>query len=381
VRNQLLIMTSAWLALGTACRQAVPIVAMEPIVASVKTVSSVGRVAGTLLCHGGKLYVSSFRRKEIAVVDLQTLKQTASIKLGTDSGKPKPKLTPPGDMAIAGGKLFVAQVFTKLVVVVDLKTLQPVGRLELGGSGRFAVAPDGKTIYYASNDRREFHVIDVATHRFRTVAYPKGGRGIGSAMVSPGGKRLYLGIQRGGQHLDGVKRGGGNAFLAVYDLEKNKYTGTVYLALIHPDNRSDDSIPQEMIFSPDGRTLYIAMMQSFGGIFMVDTRTLKIADNVALALREGNPVPFANPAGLALCDGRLLILNSANRELIVLDAKSYEVRTRVPLGRTGQPRAFVLHDRRAYVSWEDANLLLQMIDLRPALKQQKGGANRPAFGH
>jgi len=46
----------------------------------------------------------------------------------------------------------------------------------------------------------------------------------------PDGKRLYLGIQRGGKAPDGQEHSGGNCFLAAYDLTKQAYVGTVYLA-------------------------------------------------------------------------------------------------------------------------------------------------------
>lgn len=291
-----------------------------------------------LLIDKDRLFVSSFPSDELAVLD---------------RGRRKPRRVQaanPGESVVANGKVFVGLVFDK-VVVLDRDTLKEVRRLPLVGDGCFAASPDGKTVYYATNSRNEFHIIDTATFRFKTVPYPAGGRGIGhgSLAVAPDGKRLYLGIQRG-------QGPNGNCFLAVYDLAKDDYAGTVALFQTDQAGGSDDSIPAGMAFSPDGRLLYVGMMQCLVGVRVIDTQALRIANNVWFQPGPANR-HFANvdPLEVAVYRDWLLCVNRNNAELVVVDRATTKPLARLTFADGGQPmRTIAVRDDRLYLGGNQA---------------------------
>src|SRR5262245_43187899 len=321
-----------------------------------------------LVLDQGKLYVSSFHGDSLTVCDarkrrpLQKLHLDAYEELvpqlqdGREIGKKREvRLYPPGDLVAANGKLFVGQVFSDSVVVFDLATMWVVKRLPVGGEGNLAATADGKKVFFASNRKNEFYVIDTETYEYETVPYPPGGRGIGSAAVSPDQKRLYLGIQRGGRAPDGQEHGGGNSFLAVYDLEPKRYASTIYLAQLDQSGTSDDSTPDAITFSADGKQVIVGMFQSLAGIYVIDPATLKVERNVAFAPNAKNTYAWVDPLGLATYRGWLLSANWKNREVMVLDATSFRVLARVTFAdeRHVITRVVVAEDR-IYLVDQDA---------------------------
>ena len=252
-----------------------------------------------------------------------------------------------GDLVLAGGKVFVAQVFQGSLLVVDRNTFTPIKRLPLGGEGRLAASPDGRTVYFASNAEPQFHIIDTRTYQHRTVAYPPGGRGIGSLAVSPDGKRLYLGIQRGGRMPDGKQLSGGNSFLAAYDLTADRYVGTVFLARKRADGSGDDGIPTSLAFAPDGKRLYVGTFQSEAGVLVVDPLKMEVTGHIPFAPKQQKPpFPWVDPLSVAVYDRWLLVAVRRNQELAVVDLASHRVVARIaPLPATDIERVVVAGDR------------------------------------
>ena len=268
---------------------------------------------------------------------------------------------PPGDLIAANGKLFVGQIGSGSVVVFDLATMWVVNRLPVGGEGNLAATEDGRRVFFASNQKNEFHIIDTQTYKDETVPYPPGGRGIGSVAVSPDQKRLYLGIQRGGQAPDGKEHGGGNSFLAVYDLEQNKYSGMVYLAEIDASGTSDGSIPRAITFSADGRQMFVGMFQSKAGIYVIDPEKMKVLQNVPFTPNAGNSFPWVDPLGLATYRGWLLSANRNNREVMVLDSSSCRPLARLTFafGKHSVTRLVAAEDR-LYLGDEEAGCVYEL---------------------
>jgi DNA-binding beta-propeller fold protein YncE len=296
-----------------------------------------------LLVDQSKLYVSCFHGTNLTVIDTESRQAIHQIQLdayesvttrrgiwGIPFKKRHVILHPPGDVVAANGKLFVDQIFSDSLLVFDIATMWVVKRIPIQGEGYFAAAPDGKTVYFASNRKNEFYIIDTETYRFRSVPYPAGGRGIGSVALSPDGKRLFLGIQRGGTAPDGREHAGGNSFLAVYDLTKNAYAGTLYLAQILQAGDSDDATPWKLVFSRDGRLLYAGMFQSLAGIYVIDAEKLKIERSIPFAPNARNRhFTWVDPLALATYGSWLLAANRNNRELVVLDSSSYKLLARL----------------------------------------------------
>lgn len=332
----------------------------------------------------GRLFVSSFQGANISVFDLRTRELIKKIELdayevyvplkvkGKVIGKTREvRLYPPGEMVVANGKVFVGQVFSDQLVVLDLKTLRPIKRLPLGGEGVFAATSDGKTIYYASNQKSEFYSIDTEGYDYLTEPYPGGGRGIGSIALDPKEQRIYLGIQRGGAHPDGLERGGGNSFLAIFDLAKRKFEGTIYLATLPGPGWSDDSIPKKLLFSSDGRRLHIGMFQSLPGIRVVDTETRKILHDIPFAPNARNKhFPWVDPMSLEFAGDWLLSVNRHNREVAVMDQATNKPVARLSfVNGKHEPTCILAYDEFLYLCDPgcDCVHIISAADLRKCL--------------
>ncbi len=195
-----------------------------------------------LVIHDGKLWTSGFHAGRITALDLLTGKKLCHTQLDgyervveddVDGQKVQKKVTHHycgGSIVRAAGKLFVEQGFSDLILAIDPDTMRVLKRLPLG-DGLLAVTPDGKTVVCARTLKDEFHLIDAETYKHTTVPYPEGGTGVSAVAVSPEGRFVLLGIQRGGQP-PGAKEiiDKGNCFLAVYDLVQKKYAATLYMA-------------------------------------------------------------------------------------------------------------------------------------------------------
>jgi DNA-binding beta-propeller fold protein YncE len=311
---------------------------------------------GHFLVHQDRLFVSCFRGDVVCVIDRTTRKplhEVAAVAGGT-----------PGALIVANDKLFVGQIFANVVEVYDLKTLRPVKQLPLVGGGCFAAAADGKTVYYATNAQNEFHIIDTETYRYETVAYPEGGRGIGinSVALSPDGKRLYLGIQRGGKSPDGAARASGGCFLAVYDLTKRAYLANTYLGPTDGAVDPDPAIPAQMAFAPDGRQLYVGTFQSRAGIQVVDTVTLRLGTSIAFPKGPRNRhFAWVDPLCVSVYRGWLLAVNRNNNELVVVDRGSAQTVARLSFAGDGHALlALTVRDDAIYVGDNEARAVHEL---------------------
>jgi len=254
-------------------------------------------------------------------------------------------------------------VFGGCVAVYDEKTLEQLHLLPVGGEGALAASPDGKQVYFASNEKPQFCIIDTSSHAVRTVGYPSGGHGIGSVAVSPDGRRLFLGIQRDRAPLEAGMPAGGFSFLAAYDLKAKEYVGTLYLAQLGEGGKSDDAIPGQMAFGPDGR-LYVGMFQSRVGIHVIDAAALRAVGNIAFERTEGNKhFEWVDPTQLGFYGKWLLCVNRNNGELAVVE---YGTRKAVGLAKLGAAMTdvygFVVDGDRAYIG--TAKNLVYVADLR-----------------
>ena len=228
-----------------------------------------------------------------------------------------------GSIARAAGKLFVGQGFSDLILVIDPDTMRVIKRLPLG-DGLLAAAPDGRTVVCARSGKDEFHLIDAATYKHTTVPYPEGGTGISAVVVSPDGRFVVLGIQRGGQP-PGAKAviDKGNSFLAAYDLARKTYAATLYMA--SSDTRSVSEFVHALTYSPDGGTLYAGMFQAATGVRVIDPVRWKTLGDIRFGPNaRNNRFPYTDPLGLAFYRGRLFVANRGNQEVVVIDPVARE---------------------------------------------------------
>ena len=315
-----------------------------------------------LVEYGERLYISNWKAPQggnVAIVDPMSRAIESIIDLDKyeylrprDGGRVITQ-HPPGNIACANGKLFVGQIFSEFVLVIDIETQSIVKRIPIpgGGEGAIAVSPDGRHVYFASNRVSSLFIIDSATYEYGAVEYPTGGRGCLCVLPHPSHPLLYMGIQRGGKR-DGRRFTGGNCFLAVYDLSRRRYVGSVYLAEVD-GNRSDDSTPICLTFDESSSRLFIGMFQSLRGICVVDELGREILDNFRFAPNSKNRYfRWVDSLSQALHRGQLLSVNRNNRELVTLDKRTGRVESSVYLGEASNgPHSVTVFGDVAIISY------------------------------
>ena len=322
-----------------------------------------------LLKHDGRLFVSNWgapQKGSIAIVNPEARAIEGIIELDKYEQRLPPDgrrvvLThPPGNIACADGKLFVGQAFSDLILVIDIETQSIVKRIPIpgGGEGAIAASPDGRHVYFASNNVPSFFVIDSATYEYSTVGYPQGGRGSLCVLPHPYKPLLYIGIQRGG-NIHGVTYPGGNSFLAVYDLAQHSYVGNLYLAEVE-NEVSDDSIPACLTYDEAHSCLFVGMFQSLRGICRVDERGGEILGNLRFSPNSRNEhFRWADPLSQALYRDKLLSVNRNNRELVMLDKLNGRIEHSVYLGEAPNgPHSVAVFDDTAIISYPEREGLI-----------------------
>ncbi len=162
---------------------------------------------------------------------------------------------------------------------------------------------------------------------------------------------LYIGIQRGGV-LDGTSLPGGNCFLATYDLARQRYANTLYLAEVF-GSRSDDATPVCLTYDDEQNRLLVGMFQSLRGICTVDESGSRIMSNWRFERKASNShFRWVDPLSQTLYRDLLLSVNRNNRELVILDRQSGYVRHSVHLGEAPDgPHSVVVVDDTAVISY------------------------------
>jgi DNA-binding beta-propeller fold protein YncE len=343
-----------------------------------------------LAIRDGKLYISGFHAGRVSALDLMTGEPLGEVLLDgyervieeeADGKTLRTRVVEPyngGQIVHASGRLFVEQVFSDSLLVIDPDSMRVVRRLPLGGEGALAATPDGKTIVHALNLKGEFHLIDAEAYTHTAVAYPEGGRGVGAVVVSPDGRSVVLGLQRGGQPPGGkpVIRGG-NTFLAVYDLAGERYTATLYLA--SSDTHSVSEFAWALAYSPDGRTLYAGMFQATTGVRVIDPAGWEVTGDIRFEPNARNEhFAHTNPLGLAFCRGWLFVANRENQEVVVIDPGTRRPAARLRFADgTHHFRHVLSEGDRAYLADQDAVYELDAVPLARRLAARAGRGDGP----
>ena len=294
-------------------------------------------------------------RSIIRTIDLDNYEAKSAKK-----GKREIRKYPPGTVTIADGRLFVGQVFSDYVLVIDLETQTIVKRISIpgGGQGQLTTSRDGNTVYFASNIKNQFFIIDSATYDFTPVHYPEGSRGCMSIHAHPQKAILFIGIQRGG-NLDGKSYFGGNSFLAVYDLSKAKYITSVYLAEVL-NGRSDDSTPICINYDQKNNVVYVGMFQSKKGIYVIDGDTYEIVKNISFKANKYNKhFQWVDPLSQVVLDNVILSINRNNCEIVSIEKNTLKIIKAVFLGDAPNgPRDIVTFNNEAIISYPERNGLI-----------------------
>ena len=315
-----------------------------------------------LLKHDGRLFVSNWGVPSVGniaiinpearaiegIIELDKYEQRAS----TD-GRRVVHQHPPGSIACADGKLFVGQVFSDFLLVIDIETQSIIKRIGIpgGGEGAVAVSSDGRNVYFASNKIPAFFIIDSATYEFTSVDYPQSARGSLCVLPHPSKPLIYIGIQRGNSPR-GVSPLGGGCSLAVYDLDRQRYVGNLYLAEVER-GVSDASTPVCLTYDEAHACLFVGMFQSLRGICRVDELGREILGNLQFSPNSRNEYfRWVDPLSQALYRNRLLSVNRNNRELVMLDKLTGHIEHSVYLGEAPNgPHSVVVFGDMAIISY------------------------------
>ena len=328
-----------------------------------------------LLKHEGRLFVSNWgapQKGNIAIINPEARSIEGIIELDkyeqlrpTDGGRIVVQ-HPPGNIACAGGKLFVGQVFSDFVLVIDIESQSIINRILIpgGGEGAIAASPDGRHVYFASNKVPSFFVIDSATYSYSAVDYPRGNRGSLCVLPHPSEPLLYIGISSG-NNPRGVTPPRGGSFLAVYDLNRHRYVGSLYLAEVER-GRSDTSSPICLTYDEAHSCLFVGMFQSMRGICRVDELGGEILDNLRFVPNSRNKhFRWADPLSQTLYRDKLLSVNRNNRELVTLNKLTGHIERSVYLGEAPNgPHSVAVFGDMAVISYPERGGII-FHDLAP----------------
>lgn len=291
----------------------------------------------------------------IRTIDLDKYKVVSS-----QNGIREIRSHPPGSLVVADGCLFVGQVFSEVILAIDLATHAIVKRIAIpgGGDGQLAVSHDEKEVYFGSNRGNQFYVIDSATYAVTAVPYPEGGRGCMSLLRHPTQPLLYIGVQRGGR-INGQRYPHANSYLAIYDLSRQAYVADAQLAEVK-DGRADDATPTCLTYDDIHNRLYVGMFQSHRGICVLDAGTGRSVQDIRFEPNSwSKPFSWVDPLSQALTVSSLLTVNRNNRELVVLNRTSLQLKKSVFLGDAPNgPRAVLVWRDHAVVSYPCRNGLI-----------------------
>jgi YVTN family beta-propeller protein len=202
-----------------------------------------------------------------------------------------------------GRTLFVASEDTGRAVFVDSRSGRTRATASVGGEPEgIAVRPDGRVVYVTSESDSSIAVLDARTARVIThVAVGERPRGIA---FTRDGARAYVTCELAGT-------------VAVIDARTHRL-------LASPRMPGDAPRPMGVALAPDGRTVWVTTGR--GGLLVaLDATTLQVRGSVPVGER---------PWGVAAStDGRYVYTaNGPSNDVSVVDATTLQVTRRVPVG-------------------------------------------------
>jgi YVTN family beta-propeller protein len=230
---------------------------------------------------------------EIAVVDLETRKQTGTIDVS-------PYIAPHGIQVDQNGTLYVTCDLSRKLLVIDPKSRSIVAAIDNEGTGHWiAVLPDASKAYITNkNDRLFVSVIDLKVRKIvARVPAPNGTQGV---VASPDGSRVL--VMDSGEPvllvintktdtvvdkvtLEGNTRGGykprysldGSTIVTMTEnpplvnvLDAKNLHGKQQVFPVGKD-------PMGFAFAPDGKTLLVAN-HGDGTVTVIDLKASKVVD-------------------------------------------------------------------------------------------------------
>jgi DNA-binding beta-propeller fold protein YncE len=291
-------------------------------------------------------------------------------------------------------RLFIADSNHNRIVVTDFagKLLETIGSgaaaktdgdfAQAGFNRPQGMALDGETLYVADTENHLIRRVDLKTKRVETIGGTgkiedfdgSGGIGVKTALRSPWdlslvGRKLYIAMA--GSH---------QIWLA--DLDKNTlepYAGTRAEARIDGNVR-EAAFSQPSGIVSDGKKLWVADSEA-NIIREINFQTEAVETLVGGDLfqfgdkdGEGDDVLLQHPLGVALYDRKILIADTYNHKIKILDAEKRLVETFLGTGKSGQidgagdaafyePAGLSVADGKLFVA-DTNNHAIRTVDLK-----------------
>lgn len=290
-------------------------------------------------------------------------------------------------------RLFISDSNHNRIVVTDLngKFIETIG----GGTAAWAdgdfstaafnrpqgLALDGTRLYVADTENQRIRLVDLKAKKVSTIS----GTGNLEDFTGEGGNALKTGL-RSPWDLSLV---GKDLFIAMagshqiwrMDLEKNllePYAGTLIEARID-GKRSLSAFAQPSGITSDGKNLFVADSES-NIIRKIDFQKETVETLVGGDLYvfgdadgEGDDVRLQHPLGVTMFEGKVLIADTYNHKIKLLDAKTRTVKTFLGTGKSGQtdgkaptfyePAGLSIADGKLYVA-DTNNHAIRVVDLQ-----------------
>ncbi len=247
----------------------------------------------------GKVYASNTDSNTVAVIDLETGLETATIPVGSE---PRGLARTPD-----GSLVFVPNRFSNSVSVIDTATDLVTSTISLsGGAEPYAceVTPDGARVYVVNksgNSASDVSVIDVTT-LLETTVIPLTGTGPEGLAISPDGAFVYV-INRSSATVDIISTASDTVVASGIDApgsprdavftpngEKVYVVGEGGLAVLPGDGTVPGSVPmipeasgRDVAVAADGARVYVAGGPWDATITAVDTSSDTIAGTANLS--------------------------------------------------------------------------------------------------
>jgi YVTN family beta-propeller protein len=227
-------------------------------------------------------------------------------------------------LAADGRTLYVSDVAANALLAYPLVhgELGPPRRALVGLSPVHMVQTlDGRAVFVTNFGAASVSVVDAATWRVTTtIAVPAGPHGIA---ISPDGRWIYVACASGGA-------------IAVIDAQRATLAGTIALPVA--------SRPYGVALSRDGRYLY-APDNFAAHLFVVDTATRQVVDEVPIGLRAALTTRSADGATLYVTNG-----GSGTVSVLDLGVNPARPRVRATVGVGAFPHGLALTPDGRYLA-------------------------------
>jgi YVTN family beta-propeller protein len=227
---------------------------------------------------------------------------TLDIGTGQEVGKPVAVGNALYSIAMTpdAGTIYVGNGSDETVSAVDAETREVEATIPVAGNpDQLAVSPDGRRLFVSPLRGERVTVVDTATNE--VVAEPAIGADASTIAVTPSGSQVWVGTE--------------SESIEILSGSTGKPTGKSIPL---------DGVPTELVFSPDGKTAYVALER--GPVVVIDTGLDSVTDHIDAGV---------SISSMAMSpDGKSLYAAGVSAALMTIDTASGVVvgYTRLPSG-------------------------------------------------